>query len=144
MLELKSKVKSSPEGGNPEGTGQQREEEPPKVMADAADADYEAGLKYLWRGGLARLRQLVRAGHIEENHLQRMASPSQMDVKLVFNKYHFSHPANFTLEEMLARWYNNKLFELTPERAQSVVIEVLQKSAVADVHISLVKNDFAK
>ena len=164
LLELKSKVKSSPEGGNPEGTGQQQEEEPPKVMVGGqvyswwsprrkslsqadqplADADYEAGLKYLWRGGLARLRQLVRAGHIEENHLQRMASPSQMDVKLVFNKYHFSHPANFTLEEMLARWYNNKLFELTPERAQSVLIEVLRDSAVADVHISLVKKDFAK
>ena len=109
-----------------------------------ADADYEAGLKILWRGGLARLRQLVRAGHIEENHLQMMASPSRMDVKLVFNKYHLSHPANFTLEEMLAGWYNNKLFELTPEKAQSVLIKVLQDSAVADVHVSLVKNDFAK
>ena len=109
-----------------------------------ADADYEVGLRRLWGGGLTRLRQLVRAGHIEDNHLQRLASPSQMDVKMVYNKYHLTHPANFTLEEMLASWYNNKLFKLTTEKAKSVLIEVLQNSAVDDVHVSLVKSDFAK
>ena len=67
-----------------------------------------------------------------------------MNVKLVYNKNRFTKDVNFTLEEMLKAWYNNRLFQLSPEKAQSVLIEVLQSSAVADNHVSLVKSDFTK
>ena len=110
-----------------------------------SDADYEAGLKKRWRGGLTRLRQLVKDAYIEDHHLQRMADPNQMNVRQVYNKSRSTQPPiDFTLEEMLKSWYNTDLFKLTPEKAQSVLIEVLQSSAVDANHVSLVKNDFAK
>ena len=107
-----------------------------------ASADYEAGLRRRWGGGLTQLRQLVKDGHIEDHHLHRMAGPSQMNVRQAYNNCRITQPITFTLEEMLKSWYNMKLFKLTPERAQSALIEVLQSSAVDENHVSLVKNAF--
>ena len=109
-----------------------------------APADYEAGLRTRWGGGLTRLRQLVKEAYIEDHHLHRMAGPSQMNVMQAYNNSRSTKPVHFTLEGMLKSWYNRDLFKLTPEEAQSALIEVLQASDVEDNHVSLVKNDFAK
>ena len=67
-----------------------------------------------------------------------------MNVRQAYNNCRSTQPITFTLEEMLKSWYNKDLFKLTPEKAQSALIKVLQASAVDENPVFLVKNSFAE
>ena len=105
--------------------------------------DYLTGLKKLWGGGLTRLREATTEGAIEDHHLQHMALPSKMNVLVTYRACALRYGVEVTLDRMLEKWFNDKLYDMTPQQAQSLLIEVLKDSKVAPNYISQVKKAFS-
>ena len=73
-----------------------------------------------------------------------MALPSKMNVMVVYNRDHHTAGIEFTMEHMLERWYNDKLFNIKPDKAQTLLIEILEGSKVPPNYVSQVKKAFPK
>ena len=66
-----------------------------------------------------------------------------MNVLVTYNKAQARYGVEVTLDRMLEKWFNDKLYDMTPQQAQSLLIEVLEDSKVAPNYISQVKKAFS-
>ena len=66
-----------------------------------------------------------------------------MNVVVTHRAYASRYGVEVTLDRMLEKWFNDKLFDMTPQQAQSLLIEVLEDSKVAPNYISQVKKAFS-
>ena len=97
-----------------------------RTKISTPNEDYDSGLSYLWgEETLEQLRMFVSNGGIEEKHIKAMAA--LMGVKRVFNENNDKAGADVreTFESMLEEWYNQKLFNLTPQFAADELMRVL-------------------
>ena len=79
-------------------------------------------------------KQLVSNGEIEEDHLERMAGPGKMNVRVVWNRYHHNRQVDVILEKMLKPWYNQELFGLKRDQCLAKLAKVVSKEQLADIY----------
>ena len=105
--------------------------------------DYDSGLSYLWgEETLKQLRRFVSNGSIKEKHIKAMAT--MMGVKRVFNENNDKAGADVreTFESMLEEWYNQKLFNLTPQFAADELMRVLSHTRchIDQIYVTRIQN----
>ena len=106
-----------------------------KVGIPENQEDYETSLTNLWGEDTLRLlRDYVRAGDIENHHIQTMAA--KMGVKRICSEN--CHKVNLveTFERMLEEWFNQNLFDFQPSEAKDKLVKVLKDSRFDKIFVT--------
>ena len=83
----------------------------------------------LGQASVAKLTHLLETGAIERSQVKELSYEHNMNVNPVYNDSHDKEEnIVLTMERMLDRWYEMKVYSLSPSEARDKLLEILSES----------------